>query len=255
MKKALLVLASLATIAFAGCASSSSSNPWATPDSVAPASVPQETVSAPVAAPSGDVAPVAVPDPVPSSGDLLADFPAIRKANLDKALAAIKSASAVEELPMPDKGNARITRYNDQYGVIEFITPTPFAIGDHVVLTKENKAALVTVIEIDGNRIVADLNPGVKGAPELKAADHVLCDIYRTPEELEQIAAAQRKAQREALAAARAAIQQERAALGQDDAGDDSSEEDSDDDYSDEDEDSSDDSSDDEDDWGDDEEW
>ena len=126
---------------------------------------------------------------------------------------------------MPDKGNARITRFNAQVGVIEFLTPNTYAVGDHVVLTKENKAALVTIIEVDGSRYVADLKPGVKGAPELKAADHVLCDIYRTPEELEKIAAEQRKAAREALAAARAAAQAEREALGEDD-GDDSAGED-----------------------------
>lgn len=222
MKKALLVLASIATVAFAGCASSSS-NPWATPDSKplpkAEASTPAalETSTPSDALFAGDA--VAEEAPVPATvdagaqnGDLLAEFPAIRRANLEKALKALKIASAVEELPMPDKGNARITRYNEQVGVIEFLTPNTYAVGEHVVLTKENKAALVTVIAVDGNRIVADVVPGVKGAPELKAADHVLCDVYRTIEELEKIAAEQRKAQREALAAARAAAQADAAA-------------------------------------------
>lgn len=221
MKKALLVLASLAAVAFAGCASSSS-NPWATPDSKPlPKAQPSVPVSAETATPSDTLfvedfsdedvpalAAVAESDP---NEDLLAEFPAIRQANLEKALKALKAAAAVEELPMPDKGNARITRYNEQVGVIEFLTPNTYAVGDHVVLTKENKAALVTVIAVDGNRIVADVVPGVKGAPTLKAADHVLCDIYRTIEELEKIAAAQRKAQREALAAARAAAQSDAA--------------------------------------------
>ena len=227
MRKTLLVLASLAAVAFAGCASSSS-NPWATPDSKP---VPKTNTSAPASAandtPSdalfaddtefySDEIPSATEEPAERfSEDLLAEFPAIRKANLEKALAALKAASAVEELPMPDKGNARITRYNSQVGVIEFLTPNTYAVGDHVVLTKENKAALVTVIEVDGNRYVADLKAGVKGAPVLKAADHVLCDVYRTPEELEKIAAEQRKAAREALAAARAAAQAEREALGE----------------------------------------
>lgn len=256
MRKALLVLASLAAVAFAGCASSSS-NPWATPDS---ASTRSETRSAP----TGTAVPVSAFDSANAQSasisedeteDLLAEFPAIREANLNKALRALKDASAVEELPMPDKGNARITRYNSDVGVIEFITPNTFAVGDHVVLTKENKAALVTVIAIEGTRIVADLNAGVKGAPILKAADYVLCDIYRTPEELEKIAAEQRKAQREALAAARAAAQAERAALSDDEGFGD---EESDEEYSDE-EDSGEDSDDedfgdDEDDW-DDEEW
>lgn len=256
MRKALLVLASLAAVAFAGCASSSS-NPWATPDSVSPRA---ETQAAPadaaLPAPLFDNADAqAVTISVDESEDLLAEFPAIREANLNKALRALKDASAVEELPMPDKGNARITRYNSDVGVIEFITPNTFAVGDHVVLTKENKAALVTVIAIDGTRIVADLNAGVKGAPILKAADYVLCDVYRTPEELEKIAAEQRKAQREALAAARAAAQAERAALsGDEDFGEeDSDEEDFDEEDSDEDSDDED-FGDDEDDW-DDEEW
>ncbi|MGN0861270.1 MAG: hypothetical protein ACI4P3_05190 [Candidatus Spyradosoma sp.] len=228
MRKALLVLASLAAVAFAGCASSSS-NPWATPDSKpvpkantsAPASAANDTPSDALFADDAEFSSLETPSATeePSerfSDDLLAEFPAIRKANLEKALAALKAASAVEELPMPDKGNARITRFNAQVGVIEFLTPNTYAAGDHVVLTKENKAALVTVIEVDGNRYVADVKAGVKGAPELKAADHVLCDIYRTPEELEKIAAEQRKAAREALAAARAAAQQEREALGED---------------------------------------
>ncbi|MBR6798022.1 MAG: hypothetical protein IKM45_04965 [Opitutales bacterium] len=217
MKKALLVLASLAAVAFAGCASSSN-NPWATPDSkplpkaqpTAPAAATTETPSDVLFTEEAAVeeAP-AVADVAASTQneDLLADFPAIRRANLEKALKALKAASAVEELPMPEKGNARITRYNDLVGVIEFITPNTYAVGDHVVLTKENKAALVTVVEVDGNRVVADVAAGVKGAPVLKPADHVLCDIYRTLEELEKIAAEQRKAQREALAAARAAAQ------------------------------------------------
>ncbi len=236
MRKALLVLASLAVAAFAGCASSAG-NPWATPDSKpapkvygsAPAAAANDTSSdslfaddAEYAADEVSVAPAAVAE---SPENLLAEFPAIRRANLEKALAQLKAASAVEELPMPDKGNARITRYNAQVGVIEFLTPNTYSVGDHVVLTKENKAALVTVIEVDGSRYVADLKPGVKGAPELKAADHVLCDVYRTPEELEKIAAEQRKAAREALAAARAAAQAEREALGEDD-GDDSAGED-----------------------------
>lgn len=218
MKKALLVLASLAAVAFAGCASSSS-NPWATPDSKP---LPKAQTSTPVAAttesPSdvlftadavSEEAPAVaeIVTPAEQGEDLLAEFPAIRRANLEKALKALKDASAVEELPMPDKGNARITRYNDLVGVIEFITPNTYAVGDHVVLTKENKAALVTVVAVDGNRVVADVAAGVKGAPTLKPADHVLCDIYRTLEELEKIAAEQRKAQREALAAARAAAQ------------------------------------------------
>lgn len=240
MRKALLVLASLAVAAFAGC-SSSAGNPWATPDSK-PA--PKVNSSAPAAAandmPSDSLftddaeyvaaeASVAPAAPAATAAEapenLLAEFPAIRQANLEKALAQLKAASAVEELPMPDKGNARITRFNAQVGVIEFLTPNTYAVGDHVVLTKENKAALVTIIEVDGSRYVADLKPGVKGAPELKAADHVLCDIYRTPEELEKIAAEQRKAAREALAAARAAAQAEREALGEDE-GDDSAAED-----------------------------
>lgn len=217
MKKALLVIASLATVAFAGCASSSN-NPWATPDSKPiPKAQPSVPAAAETATPSDALfaeevvfeeapAPAAVEEGSPNE-DLLAEFPAIRQANLEKALKALKAAAAVEELPMPDKGNARITRYNEQVGVIEFLTPNTYAVGEHVVLTKENKAALVTVIAVDGNRIVADVVPGVKGAPVLKAADHVLCDVYRTIEELEKIAAEQRKAQREALAAARAAAQ------------------------------------------------
>ena len=197
MRKALLALASLAAVALAGCASSSG-NPWATPDSKpvartnagAPASAATATPSDALFADDAVAAPApAIAPAVPAEEDLLAEFPAIRKANLDKALQALKDASAAEVLPMPDKGNARITRYNPQFGVIEFITPDTYAVGDHVVLTKENKAALVTVLEVDGTRIVADLNAGVKGAPELKAADHVLCGIYRTPEELEEIAA------------------------------------------------------------------
>ena len=201
MRKALLALASLSVVALAGCASSSG-NPWATPDSKpvagtnagVPASAATATPSDAlfaddaVSAPAEAIAPAA-----PAEEDLLAEFPAIRKANLDKALQALKDASAAEVLPMPDKGNARITRYNPQFGVIEFITPDTYAVGDHVVLTKENKAALVTVLEVDGTRIVADLNAGVKG----------------------EIAAAQRKAQREALAAARAAMQQEQEALSE----------------------------------------
>ncbi len=217
MKKALLVIASLATVAFAGCASSSS-NPWATPDSKP---LPKAQSSVPAAAETATPSdalfvedavvgeaplPAAVKEGAPNE-DLLAEFPAIRQANLEKALKALKAAAAVEELPMPDKGNARITRYNEQVGVIEFLTPNTYAVGEHVVLTKENKAALVTVIAVDGNRIVADVVPGIKGAPVLKSADHVLCDVYRTIEELEKIAAEQRKAQREALAAARAAAQ------------------------------------------------
>lgn len=215
MKKALLVIASLATVAFAGCASSSN-NPWATPDSKPlPKAQPSVPAAAETATPSdtlfteealAEEAPAVVVEGAPNE-DLLAEFPAIRQANLEKALKALKAAAAVEELPMPDKGNARITRYNEQVGVIEFLTPNTYAVGEHVVLTKENKAALVTVIAVDGNRIVADVVPGVKGAPVLKAADHVLCDVYRTIEELEKIAAEQRKAQREALAAARAAAQ------------------------------------------------
>lgn len=215
MKKALLVIASLATVAFAGCASSSN-NPWATPDSKPlPKAQPSVPATAETATPSdalfteealAEEAPAVVVEGAPNE-DLLAEFPAIRQANLEKALKALKAAAAVEELPMPDKGNARITRYNEQVGVIEFLTPNTYAVGEHVVLTKENKAALVTVIAVDGNRIVADVVPGVKGAPVLKAADHVLCDVYRTIEELEKIAAEQRKAQREALAAARAAAQ------------------------------------------------
>lgn len=236
MRKALLVLASLAVAAFAGCASSSG-NPWATPDSkpapkvnsTAPAAAANDTPSDSLFADDAEyaatneasVAPAALVAPAATAAEspenLLAEFPAIRRANLEKALAQLKAASAVEELPMPDKGNARITRFNAQVGVIEFLTPNTYSVGDHVVLTKENKAALVTVIEVDGSRYVADLKPGVKGAPELKAADHVLCDIYRTPEELEKIAAEQRKAAREALAAARAAAQAEREALGEDD--------------------------------------
>ncbi len=240
MRKALLVLASLAVAAFAGCASSSG-NPWATPDSkpapkvnsTAPAAAANATPSDSlfaddaeyVAAEEVSVASAAPAAAAESPENLLAEFPAIRRANLEKALAQLKAASAVEELPMPDKGNARITRFNAQVGVIEFLTPNTYAVGDHVVLTKENKAALVTIIEVDGSRYVADLKPGVKGAPELKAADHVLCDIYRTPEELEKIAAEKRKAAREALAAARAAAQAEREALSEDD-GDDSAGED-----------------------------
>lgn len=257
MKKALLVLASLAAAAFAGCASSSN-NPWATPDAKPvpkAASAPAddslfaddpEWVSAqPASAPSVATATAPVADE-----DLLADFPAIRQANLEKALRALKAASAVEELPMPDKGNARITRYNNQVGVIEFLTPDTYAIGDHVVLTKENKPALVTVIAIDGNRIVADLAAGVKGAPVLKPADYVICAAYRTPEEIAKQAEAERKAQREALAAARAAAQAERAALnGLDDEEDEEEDIGEEDDSESGDEDVSDDESDEDDDW------
>lgn len=234
MRKALLVLASLAVAALAGCASSSS-NPWATPDSkpapkvnnTAPAAAANNTPSDALFADDAEFAYVEAPSAVaedssPASENLLAEFPAIRKANLDKALAQLKAASAVEELPMPDKGNARITRYNPQVGVIEFLTPGTYKVGEHIVLTKENKAALVTIIDVDGSRYVADLTPGVKGSPELKAADHVLCDVYRTPEELEKVAAEQRKAAREALAAARAAAQAERDALDEDDGSDES---------------------------------
>ncbi len=224
MKKALLVLASLAAAAFAGCASSSN-NPWAPPDAKPvprAASVPADdslfaddpewVPAQPAPAPSVATAPATVPATVPNE-DLLADFPAIRQANLEKALRALKAASAVEELPMPDKGNARITRYNNQVGVIEFLTPDTYAIGDRIVLTKENKPALVSVIAIDGNRIVADLAAGVKGGPVLKPGDYVICAAYRTPEEIAKQAEAERKAQREAIIAARAAAQAERAAL------------------------------------------
>ncbi len=264
MRKALLVLASLAVAAFAGCASSSS-NPWATPDSkpapkvnnTAPAAAANNTPSDALFADDAELASVEAPSavaesPSPASENLLAEFPAIRKANLDKALAQLKAASAVEELPMPDKGNARITRYNPQVGVIEFLTPNTYKVGEHIVLTKENKAALVTIIEVDGSRYVADLKPGVKGAPELKAADHVLCDVYRTPEELEKIAAEQRKAAREALAAARAAAQAESDATEEDDGSDEEGDEggDSEDDSGSDDAESSDDEGDSED-----EEW
>lgn len=237
MRKALLVLASFAAVAFAGCASSSS-NPWATPDSKpAPKAQPQASAVAPAAPaaqndlfaedaelPASAVRSASPAAPAASESDLLADFPAIRRANLEKALKALKAVSEVEELPMPDKGNARVTRYNTQVGVIEFITPNTYSVGEHVVLTKEGKSALVMVLAVDGNRIVADVVAGVKGAPVLKPADHVLCDVYRTPEEMAKIAAEQQRAQREALAAARAARQAEREALGEaDDDGDDAS--------------------------------
>lgn len=257
MRKALLVLASLAAVAFAGCASSSS-NPWATPDSkpapkaqnTAPAASVTATPSDALFADDADfysAQPASAAAPATPSEEILAEFPAIRRANLEKALKALKATASVEELAVPEKGSARITRYNSQVGVIEFITPNTYAVGDHVVLTKENKSALVTVIEIDGNRIVADLAAGVKGAPVLKAADHVLCDIYRTPEEREAKEAAERKARAEALAAQRAAMAAERAVLSgddDDDAADDEGEEEasgdeeeSDDDSGDEDED------------------
>lgn len=261
MRKALLVLASIAAVAFAGCASSGN-NPWATPDSQpAPRQETAETTfdSASTETPSDalftDTAelppePAGDPDnalpPTEPEGELLADYPAIRKANLEKALRALKKASATEELSMPDQGNARITRFNAEVGVIEFITPTEFAEEADVVLTKENKAALVTVIAIENNRYIADLAPNVKGAPELKPGDFVLCDIYRSPEELQKIAAEQRKAQQEAIRAARAAAQQERSLLSGDDEEEDedeapAAEEDSGDEEEDEDEDEDDD--------------
>lgn len=290
MRKALVVLTSLAAISLAGCASSAN-NPWATPDSKPVARTPQpEPAPAPKAAPApAPVARKAAPAPVaetpapapaetPASPDnelfaedagatsvsaaeptpsesLLADFPAIRKENLRKALAALAAASSIEELPMPDKGNARITRFNADVGVIEFITPNEYKVGDRVVLTKENKAALVSVIAIDGNRIVADLVPGVKGAPTLQPADHVLCDIYRSPEELQKIAEEQRKAQREAILAARAAAQAERAALAEEDDGGDDEEESSDEESSDEEESSGDEEASEDEGSSDDEEW
>jgi len=237
MRKTLLVFTSLAAVSLAGCASSAN-NPWATPDSKPLPRAQQEPAPAPVPAPAyqeefyeEDYNYADAPDPVAEgqgfeestaeSTDLLAEFPAIRAENMAKALRSLDVASAVEELPMPDKGNARITRYNEEVGVIEFITPSVYAVGDRVVLTKENKAALVSVIAVDGNRIVADLVAGVKGAPVLKPADHVLCDIYRTPEELQRIAEEQRKAQQEAILAARAAAQAEREALAEAEGGDD----------------------------------
>lgn len=244
MRKALLVLTSLAAVSLAGCVSSAN-NPWATPDSKPLPRFQQEPATpAPVATNEAlveeDTAVYAEDTtdggeevfveetitPVGNNEDLLAEFPAIRAENMAKALRALEAASAVEELPMPDKGNARITRYNEDVGVIEFITPNTYAVGDRVVLTKENKAALVSVIAIAGNRIVADLVAGVKDAPVLKPADYVLCDIYRTPEELQRIAEEQRKAQQEAILAARAAAQAEREALSDEDEGDEEESED-----------------------------
>jgi len=239
MRKTLLVFTSLAAVSLAGCASSAN-NPWATPDSKPLPRAQQEPAPVPAPAPAPAYqeefyeedynyadAPAPVEEgqgfdaPTADDSDLLAEFPAIRAENMAKALRSLDAASAVEELPMPDKGNARITRYNDEVGVIEFITPNVYAVGDRVVLTKENKAALVSVIAVDGNRVVADLVAGVKGAPVLKPADHVLCDIYRTPEELQRIAEEQRKAQQEAILAARAAAQAEREALAEAEGGDD----------------------------------
>ncbi len=254
MSKLLLVLASLSAVFFAACSSSPSDNPWATPDSkplpVAPA---EQQQSSPATATSSDTlfveddADIVADAPLPATDspdeDLLADFPAIRQANLEKALRALNAASSVEELPMPDKGGARITRYNEQVGVIEFITPDTYSVGDRVVLTKENKTALVYVIAVDNGRIVADVAGGVKNAPSLKPADYTVCSIYRSPEELEKIVAAQRKAQNEAIAAARAAARQAAGVAAADDDddegdGDEEEEEESDeDDSSDEDED------------------
>lgn len=232
MRKALLVLASIAAVAFTGC-TSSGNNPWATPDAApapqavnepAPAPAATETPSDALFTDTEELPPEpaddsegVTPPPAGGEGELLADYPAIRKANLEKALRALKKASTTEELSMPDKGNARITRFNAEVGVIEFITPTQFAEETNVVLTKENKAALVTVIAVEGDRYIADLAPHVKGSPDLKPGDFVLCDIYRSPEELQKIAAEQRKAQQEAIRAARAAAQQERALLSGDD--------------------------------------
>lgn len=267
MRKALLALVSIAAIVVAGCATSDN-NPWASPDSqpvshreeaapvatAAPSatSTPSDALfteeaaddeapaPAPAARPASAPAPAVAPAPQ-SDGDLLADYPAIRQANLDKALRALKKAAEIEELSMPEKGNARITRFNAEVGVIEFITPTEYAEGTDIVLTKEGKAALVSVIAIDNGRYIADLAPNVQGAPALKPGDFVLCDIYRSPEELAKIAAEQRKAQQEAIRAARAAAQQERSLLAEDDEeeGDDeeAAEEDSGDDEEDEDED------------------
>lgn len=232
MRKPLLVLASLSAVMLSACASSSN-NPWATPDSKPLPSANRQAAEPAYASTPSDALFIEENQPAPEAAvvpagtvddDLLAEFPAIRQTNLEKALRALKDASAVEELPMPDKGNARITRYNDQVGVIEFITPNKYAAGDRVVLTKENKVALVTVIAVDGDRIVADISAGVKGAPVLKASDYVLCDVYRTQEELEKIAAAQRKAQNDAIAAARAAAQASRSAAAEEDSGDDAAE-------------------------------
>lgn len=243
MRKALLALVSIAAIVVAGCATSDN-NPWASPDSQ-PVSHHDEAAPVATAAPTAtstpsdalfteeaadDEAPAPAPAarhasapasavaPAPQSdGDLLADYPAIRQANLDKALRALKKAAEIEELSMPEKGNARITRFNAEVGVIEFITPTEYAEGTDIVLTKEGKAALVSIIAIDNGRYIADLAPNVQGSPALKPGDFVLCDIYRSPEELAKIAAEQRKAQQEAIRAARAAAQQERSLLAEDD--------------------------------------
>lgn len=243
MRKALLALVSIAAIVVAGCATSDN-NPWASPDSQ-PVSHHDEAAPVATAAPTAtstpsdalfteeaadDEAPAPAPAARPASApasavapapqndeDLLADYPAIRQANLDKALRALKKAAEIEELSMPEKGNARITRFNAEVGVIEFITPTEYAEGTDIVLTKEGKAALVSIIAIDNGRYIADLAPNVQGSPALKPGDFVLCDIYRSPEELAKIAAEQRKAQQEAIRAARAAAQQERSLLAEDD--------------------------------------
>lgn len=235
MRKALLALVSIAAIVVAGCATSDN-NPWASPDSQ-PVSHHDEAAPVATAAPTATSTPSdalfteeaaddEAPAPAPASavapapqndGDLLADYPAIRQANLDKALRALKKAAEIEELSIPEKGNARITRFNAEIGVIEFITPTEYAEGTDIVLTKEGKAALVSIIAIDNGRYIADLVPNVQGSPALKSGDFVLCDIYRSPEELAKIAAEQRKAQQEAIRAARAAAQQERSLLAEDD--------------------------------------
>lgn len=207
MRNLLTILASVSILVCAGCASNSdgsAKSPWsagASASKAKPATASVEREVAPAAdvyeAPAVAAETVAL-DAASPEAPLLAQYPALRQANKEKALAEIEAAKADSEpLPTPDEGKARVVAYNVDCSLIQFDTNSTFKVGEKVVLSKTGAHTLVVIIAAqEGGRYVAEEVDGVVGAPTLVPGDEIDCTVWVNPEDVAAVTAAAEKAQK-----------------------------------------------------------
>ena len=204
MRNLLTILASVSILVCAGCASNSdgsAKSPWAAGATVSKA----KPVAVPAVdayeAPEADVAMSEAPEVVSAEREasLLANYPALRQANKEKALAAIEAAKADSEpLPTPDEGKARVVAYNVDCSLVQFDTNTAFKQGEKVVLSKAGAHTLVIVVAVqDNTRYVAEEVDGIVGAPTLVPGDELDCTVWVNPDDVAAVTAAAEKAKQD----------------------------------------------------------
>lgn len=163
--KHLLPLSALAFL-LAGCGSDTTAtggnadNPWASKETKAEAKAEQAKAKHDAKVAKKDAAPVAPAAEVPQYSFMKKKDPA--------APAAVKPVEAMQ---------ARIAGVRADGGLIAFQRPEgeTAAPGDKLVLAKEGRCLLVSVVEVVGDLTIADIIPNQKETPALFVGDNVSC--------------------------------------------------------------------------------